>query len=323
MIALQYSGNGEPAEVVAPVETPVPEPRAGEVRLRLVRSPIHNHDLATIRGSYGVKPKLPAVGGTEMLGIVDKLGDGAKANVGGHVAAMVTGAWSEYAIARAAGLVPIPDGIPDDVAAQLLAMPLSAVVLFDTLNVKPGDWIVQNAAAGAVGRILCRLAQNAGVNVISLVRRASAVDELKKYGARHVVVTDDDEWPARVRETAGGAPIARVVDSVCDASSFYLNRLLGKFGEHVIFGALGGVALKLDPGPLIFNESIVRGFWMSPWMERASDADRMKAMMTVFGLLQKGELPLPVASVHHLSDAKAALAAAETPGRPGKVLFKA
>ena len=323
MIALQYLQYGDPADVVTPADVAKPEPKPGEVRLRMRCSPIHNHDLATVRGLYGVKPPLPAIGGTELVGTVDSLGDGVTTlKVGQRVAGMVPAAWAEYSVAPAAMLAPIPDAIEDGAAAQLLAMPLSALVLVDELHLKSGDWIVQNAAGGAVGRIVSVLAQKAGINVINLVRRASAVDDVKKYGAKHVVDTSDENWADRVAEIAGSAPIARVVDSVCDAQSTVLNRMLGRKGEHVVFGALGGSALKVDPGALIFGETIVRGFWMVAWMQNATQEQRTNATMRVFALAMSGELPLPIAGTYPLSEAKAALAAAERPGRPGKVLFK-
>jgi NADPH:quinone reductase len=322
MIAIQYSQTGHPVEVCAPSEVAKPEPKAGEVRLKLLLSPIHNHDLAIVRGTYGVKPPLPAVGGTELVATVDALGDGVThLKVGQRVAGMVGSAWAEYSVAPAALLAPIPDGIEDGAAAQLLAMPLSALVLFDELHVKAGDWIVQNASNGAVGRILNSIAQKAGVNVINLVRRQDAAEDVKRYGAKHTVITTEEAWADRVKEITAGAPIARIVDSVCDAQSTTLNRMLGKYGEHVIFGALGGSALKLDPGALIFGETIVRGFWMSAWMQRATPEQRTAATMRVFGLALSGELPLPVSATFSLKDARAALAAAEEPGRPGKVML--
>jgi NADPH:quinone reductase-like Zn-dependent oxidoreductase len=310
MRALQYHSFGEPADVVRCDEVAEPEPGQGEVRLRVLLSPIHNHDLATIRGTYGVKPSLPAIGGTEVLGLVD----------GRRVAAFARGAWGEYAIARADSLLPIPDAVPDDVAAQLIAMPLSAIVLLDELHVAAGDWIVQNAANGTVGRTLMRIAQKAGVNVVNLVRRDSSAQELRSYGAQHVVVQDGN-WADRVREIAGKAPVARVVDSVCDDKSIALNRLLGPGGEHVIFGALAASPLILDPGAIIFGQTTVRGFWMSAWMIHASEAARRAAIGKCLTLAAAGELPLAVAAVHPLSESSAALKEAEIPGRPGKVLF--
>lgn len=322
MIALQFSRYGDPIEVVQPQEIPDPAPGDGEVVLRVVRSPIHNHDLATIRGTYGVKPPLPATGGTEVLGIVEDVGPGVTGVARGQrVAAMVQGGWAQRVKASAGALVPLPDAIGDDAGAQILAMPLSAVVLFDDLAVQPGDWIVQNAANGAVGRILMRLAQRRGVGIVNLVRRQSAADELTALGAEHVVLTDDPQWPRHVADATRGEPIARVVDSVCDAQSLLLNRLLAPKGEHIVFGALASRPLSLDPGALIFGQTVVRGFWVYAWMPRASQEQRAAAMQQVLALATSGELPLAVASTHALSEAKQALEAAQTSGRPGKVLF--
>jgi NADPH2:quinone reductase len=322
VIALQYARFGEPADVIGPTEIPKPEPAVGTARLKLVRSPIHNHDLMIARGLYGVKPPLPAVAGSEMLGIVDALGDGvAHLKSGQRVATMATGAWAEYVIVPANGCIPIPDGLADDVACQLLAMPLSALVLLDELRVEPGAWIVQNAAGGAVGKTVLTIAQSRGINIINLVRRESAAVVLRALGAKHIVVTDDAGWPQRVREIAGEEPIARVVDSVCDDTSLPLQRLLGKFGEYVIFGALGAAPLRLDPGTFIFNEIIARGFWMTAWMARATGEQRDAALGSVLALAGDGKLPLPVAGVHPLSEAKSAIEEAQRPGRLGKVLF--
>jgi len=323
MKALQYARNGDPAEVVALVDLPAPEPAPGTVRLRLVRSSIHNHDLMTIRGQYGVKPPLPAVGGSEMLGRVDALGEGVDhLTVGQRVATITMGAWAELVVAPVNACVPMPDAFADDVAVQLLAMPMSALVLLDELHVEPGAWIVQNAAAGAVGKILMKLAQARGINVVNLVRSRASADGLIALGAKHVIVTNGEEWPRQVRELSGGG-VARVVDSVCDRTAVTLQDLLGKHGEYVIFGALGAEAPRFDPGVFIFNEVVLRGFWMTAWMARADDAARMSALKRIFELAAAGELPLPVGGVYAFADVAAALAEAQRPGRTGKILFRA
>jgi len=76
MRALIHPAFGEPEQVLRVEDRPVPEPGAGQVRLRVVLSPIHNHDLWTVRGTYGFKPELPAPSGTEALGVVDAVGAG-------------------------------------------------------------------------------------------------------------------------------------------------------------------------------------------------------------------------------------------------------
>ena len=323
MQALMHETFGEPADVLHAANVPKPEPKAGEVLLRMLRSPIHNHDLATIRGVYGYKPTLPAIAGTELCGVVEALGPGvSQPAVGTRVAYVArNSAWAEYVVAHAAGCAPIPEGISDDVAAQLLAMPLSAFVLFRDLNVEKGSWIAQNAAAGAVGRILMSLAQAVGVNIVNFVRRESAADDLRSSGAHHVVVTEEDGWQAKARALTDGKGFSRIVDSVAGPGTLDLQRLLAPHGQIVIFGGLSGAAVKLDPSLMISLECSVRGFWMTSWMQRASDEDRMGAMKAVFSAAMQGKLPLPVSGTYPLSKAAEAIAAAETPGRTGKVLF--
>ena len=65
---------GEPAEVLVPGDSPLPQPGPGQVRIKTILAPIHNHDLWTVRGQYGYKPDLPAIGGSEAVGLVDALG---------------------------------------------------------------------------------------------------------------------------------------------------------------------------------------------------------------------------------------------------------
>lgn len=322
MLKLAYSQFGNPAAVVHPAEAGVPEPGAGEVRLRMVRSPIHNHDLATIRGIYGVRPQLPATGGSELLGVVDAVGPNVSGIAqGARVACTTRGAWAQYVLAPASSLVPVPEAVPDNEAAQLISMPLSAMVLLDDLRVRAGDWIVQNAANGAVARIVDAEARSRGINVIGLVRSEETAQQLREFGAQHVVVTQGD-WPKRVREVTGGAPVVRAIDSVAGSGTLELQRLLGEGGELIVFGALSGEAMRLDPGLMIERQLIVRGFWMTALGKHPDGGARLaKAMQRVVELAARRELPLAVAGEYALTDVRDALIAAESPGRNGKVLL--
>ena len=183
---------GRPSEVLSLAERPLPEPAAGQVRVRMRMSPIHNHDLAIIRGAYGYKPPLPAVPGTEAVGIVEALGAGVTQPALGQriVVAGASATWAECFLANAAKLVPLPDGIPDETACQLIAMPLSAMLLLEDLQIGAGEWMVQNTANGAVGKTLAGLAKARGVNVVNLVRRDAGVQELAALGIGNAVSTD-------------------------------------------------------------------------------------------------------------------------------------
>ena len=102
---------------------------------------------------------------------------------------MGLGTWAEFFLASAATALPVPPGMPDASACQLLAMPLSAYLLLEDLELKPGDWMIQNAANGAVGRLVHRLARKREVNVINLVRRQETATALGVSGPTVILDT--------------------------------------------------------------------------------------------------------------------------------------
>ncbi|WP_345784552.1 alcohol dehydrogenase catalytic domain-containing protein, partial [Stenotrophomonas sp.] len=74
MRAALHDTFGDPTVVLHGGDAATPQPGKGEVRIRTVLAPIHNHDLWTVRGQYGYKPTLPAIGGSEATGVIDALG---------------------------------------------------------------------------------------------------------------------------------------------------------------------------------------------------------------------------------------------------------
>lgn len=207
---------GNPSAVLEIADGPIPEPGAGQVRIRMTLAAIHNHDLLTVSGDYGYRPELPAVAGSEATGTIDALGE----NVNGFkldqriAVSGVRGAWAEYFLAPAASLVPLPDVIADETAAQLISMPLSALVLLEFLGVREGQWLIQNAATGAVAKVLAMIASQRGINVVNIVRRHEAVAELEALGIANAVSSSDAGWKDAVRSMTGGAPIVAAVDGV-------------------------------------------------------------------------------------------------------------
>lgn len=74
MRTASYNSYGKPSDVLSIVDNPIPEPAPNEVRVKTILASIHNHDLVTIRGQYGDKPDLPAIAGSEALGVIDAIG---------------------------------------------------------------------------------------------------------------------------------------------------------------------------------------------------------------------------------------------------------
>lgn len=324
MRALIHSTFGTPEDVLEVQERPVPEPGPGQVRLRIVLSPIHNHDLWTVRGTYGFKPELPAASGTEALGIVDAVGEGVEhLTVGQRVATGGTfGAWAEYILANAAGLVPVPDSLPDESAAQLVSMPFSTMTLLQFLNVDEGDWIVQNAANGAVGRMLAQLGAARGINVLGLVRRSAGIEELRAQDIANVIATDQDDWKEQAAALIGGARVVAGVDSVGGASAGDVLSLLSEGGTLVAFGAMDSPTMEIASSDVIFKQATVKGFWGSKVIPALDPADRKALFGELFQRIADGTLTLPVAGVFDAADIADAVRASGTPGRVGKVLLK-
>ncbi|WP_454119236.1 zinc-binding dehydrogenase [Microbacterium lacticum] len=324
MRALIHDTFGDPAEVLHVADVETPEPGPGEVRVRTVLASIHNHDLWTIRGTYGFKPELPARSGTEAVGVVDAVGEGVTTLQPGQrvVTGGTFGVWAEYFVAPAAALVPVPDGIDDEAAAQLISMPFSALSLLEYLDVAPGQWIAQNAANGAVGRLVAQFAAARGVHVLGLVRRAEGIAELAEAGISGVVATDDDAWRDRVIEITGGAPIIAGVDSVGGSASDDVLSLLADDGTLVVFGAMASPTMSLSSGSVIFRQVTVKGFWGSK-VSRAMDASARAALIgEVIRGVGDGSVTLPVAAVHSFDEASLAVRANFEPGRVGKLLLR-
>ncbi|MDJ0348358.1 zinc-binding dehydrogenase [Cryobacterium sp. PH29-G1] len=325
MRALVHHEFGDPRVVLRVEERPLPQPGPGQVRVRMLLSAIHNHDLWTIRGTYGFKPDLPALAGTEAVGIVDALGNGVdQLKVGQRVATGGTfGVWAEYFVADAAGLIPVPDALTDESAAQLVSMPFSAISLLHSLNLHEGDWLIQNAANGAVGRMVAQLGAARGINVVGLVRRTAGVEELRAQGVERVVATDTDDWRGKVAEITGGAPIHVGIDSVGGTSAGDVLATLATNGTLVVFGAMASPTLQLASGDVIFKQATVRGFWGSVVSREMPANLKGQLFQELMGRVLDGTLTLPVAATLNLDDISTAVTASDTAGRVGKVLLRA
>lgn len=321
MKSATYSEFGTPEKVLQTREVDRPQPGPGEVLVKMVLSPVHNHDLMTIAGQYGFKPELPAVPGTEAVGVVEALGEGVThLKVGQRVAGGGDKTWAEYYLGNAARLVPVPDSVSDETACQLVSMPLSSKMLLDTLEVKSGDWIAINAANGAVGKLLTQYAAEKGVKVLGLVRRDAAVEEMAALGFKDVVATETDGWQDKVKSITGGAPIIRGIESLGGDGAEQLSRILADGAQLISFGAMTGRPLKIPAGELLFRNITVKGFW------GAKPPVKPERIGVLLGELvadaESGKLVLEIEAAYSIDDVAKAAAASGEPGRKGKIAIR-
>jgi len=324
MRSATYDHFGKPTEVLSLGDSPVPEPKANEVRVKTVLASIHNHDLLTIRGKYGFKPEMPAIAGSEAVGVVDAVGSDVKdLKVGQRVAAAsVQATWAEYFVASEDMVFAIPESLDDEMAAQLIAMPLSALMLLEFLEVESGQWIIHNAANGAVGKSLAMLAAARGVKTVNVVRSTDAIKELEEIGAENNVNTDDEDWKEQVKSILGEDKISAAVDSVGGENSGDLLSLLGHGGTFAVFGAMSGKPMVLNPTHVIFKQAILKGFWGSKLSQEMSVENKQRLVDELVERAVDGKLQLPVEAIFDLADITKAVDGKLQSGKNGKVLLK-
>jgi len=325
MKAVVHDAFGEPQDVLEVREVPWPKPDAGEVRVRTLLSPIHNHDLWTVRGQYGYKPALPgAVGGSEAAGVIDGVGEGVDEGLIGQRVAVagVHGTWAEQFIAPATGIVPLPERISDEMGAQLIAMPFSAISLLDILKADKGDWMIQTAANGAVGRVMTVLAKARSIHLLNLVRREEPATELQSAGTANVLSTSAKDWKDQARALIGKGRVVSAIDSVGGNIAADLVDLLAPDGELVVFGTATGAPMPLSSGALILKQITIKGFWGSRVSAEMNPAKRIGLITELLTLAAQGALALETGGTFALEQAKDAVEASLTPGRTGKIMLR-
>jgi NADPH:quinone reductase-like Zn-dependent oxidoreductase len=305
MRAFQISSYGDPLDVLELVDIPEPGvPGAGEVLIDVELAPLNLHDLLFIRGYFG-GPPAPTVVGNEGFGRVAAIGpDVTNVKVGDHVLTPVLGlTWRARMIAAAQGLFPLPDGDRLQLA-QLGSNPsTAALILSEYADLKPGDWVVQNAGNSGVGRSLSAIAKLRGIRTISFVRRPELIDELKAAGA-DVVLLDE---PAAVEEAVrliGKGSVRLAVDAVGDYATATLVQLLSDRGVLVSYSAATGRPMAINALTLIGKHLTVKGFFLGDFDYLSKI---LPAQIEAAPLVASGALRVPVAAVYPMPKIKEAI----------------
>jgi NADPH:quinone reductase len=318
---------GPPAEVLrVEDDVPAPEPKRGEVLVRMLASPINPSDLMYSAGKYGMKPRLPATPGFEGVGIVEAHGGGVLGwlRKGKRVAVIYDriGTWSEYTVTKARQVVPVPDDLPDEQAATFFVNPATAIIMIrQVLRVGRGEWLLQSAAGGELGKMVIRLGRKDGFRTLNVVRRREQVDELKKLGADEVIVDSDGPLPEQVARISSGA-VRHALDPVGGATGSAVIASLAPGGRCLLYGSLTDEPVSIHPRLAIGNGIRVEGFWLGPWMRQQGVLTMLKLFRQVRALMREGVLQSTIAATYPLEEIRKAVENAAAPGKGGKVVLK-
>src|SRR5437762_7612503 len=319
-----YERHGNPPDVLRVESQPWPAPAPDEVVVKMRAAPINPADLNQIEGKYPVRPELPAIPGFEGAGVVVEIGADVKSVMNGALVIVPhnIGTWRAAIAVKAGELVIIPAGIEPVDAAMLKINPLTAWRLLDDyVDLKKGDWLIQNAANSAAGRAVIQIARELGYKTVNVVRRMELIDELRAEGG-DVVLVDGEDLREKVKSATGDAPIRLGLNAVGGDSALRLANCLAPGSTLVTFGAMSLQPLKIPNGLLIFKDLRFRGIWINKWYDNATVAQRMETFQRLFQMAKRGLLQTKVEKAYPLSEAKTAVAHAARGQRSGKIIFE-
>ena len=327
MKAIRFEQFGEPSEVLRVAEVPVPEPGKGEVRVRMIASPINPSDLLTVQGRYGVLPELPSTPGYEGVGVVDKAGPGliGKLLVGRRVAVLnQAGAnWGEYVTLPAIRAVPVSADLPDAQVASFFINPATVLAMArHVLKVPKGGWLLQSAAGSTLGRMMIKLGRHDGFKTLNVVRRREAMAELKALGGDAVICSADGPIDEQVRAVVGGDGVSYAVDPVGGETGTGVFNSLATGGRMLVYGTLEEDPLRVDPRKMIAGRRVVEGFYLGHWAADRSKVKMLLLFREIAGLIREDVLATELGREYPLEAIGDAVRDAQSVGRHGKVLLR-
>jgi NADPH2:quinone reductase len=297
MRAVQIEEFGGP-EVLEVADIPKPEPKDGEVLIKVEAAGMNFADTHQRENSYLSKFELPLVLGGEVAGTTE---DGKRV-----VALIASGGYAEYAVAPEANVVPLPDGVEPGDALALLIQGLTAWHLYRTQGrVAEGETVVVIAGAGGVGNIAVQLGKSMGAGRVI----ATASTEEKRQlcldlGAAAAVDPETDNLTEALIEANGGERVDVVFEMAGGRVFDQAFEALAPFGRMVAYGIAGREPNTVETGRLMRKSRSVIGFWLMHCIGRREMME--EPLQDLFGRVARGELRPQVGGTYPLSEVRKA-----------------
>jgi NADPH2:quinone reductase len=313
----QYGG----PEVLKSDQIPVPEPKAGEARVKIEAIGVNYIDIYQRTGLYQLP--LPFTLGREAAGIVDAVGpDVTDVKAGERVAyAMEPGAYAEYAVVPAWKLVPLPAKLDSRSAAATMLQGMTAHYLtHSTYPLKQGDTALVHAAAGGVGLLLIQIAKQLGARVLGTVSTEEKAQLAREAGADEVILYSGVDFAVEVKRLTQGAGVHVVYDSVGQTTFEKSLDCLRPRGYLALFGQSSGPVPDFDLGKLAAKGSlfVTRPTLLHYMSDRHELLERANDL---FNWIAAGQLKLRIDKSFSLSEVAEAHRQLEGRKTTGKVLL--
>lgn len=258
---------GDPLDVLAIEEVPVPEPGPGQVLVRVGACAINFPDALYARGQYQERPELPFTPGLEVAGVVEAVGEGVHSvHPGQRVAAMPAKPWgglADGALAAEASVFPVPDTM-DDISASCLIITYQTgwFGLFHRARLQAGETVLVHAGAGGVGSAAIQLAKSAEATVIATAGGPEKAAICRQLGADHAIDYLSDDFVAAVKDLTGGRGVDVVYDPVGGDTFDRSRKVIGWEGRLVVVGFTSGRIAEVPTNHVLLkNYAVVGVHW--------------------------------------------------------------
>ncbi|GHF33418.1 NADPH2:quinone reductase [Deinococcus metalli] len=312
-----------PPDVMELRDVPVPVPGPGEVRIEVEAVGINFADVLAVAGEYLTRTKVPYTPGMEFAGIVESVGEGVSGvQVGQRVAALGgSGALAKYAVVNAAGLIPVPQSLS---GAQAAAFPVSYFTAYHGLKTlghgRSGEWVLVQAAAGALGTASIQLAKAMGMHVVAMASTEDKLRIARDLGADVTLLQDDEERVQKVRDAAGGQGVPLILEVVGGRRFQESLDMAASRGRIIVIGNASREQANLRPVELMKRNLTVTGLWLTSLMfDRAATAEAAQALT---GLVGSGQVTPQVGPTYALADSARAFQDLLDRKTTGKVIIE-
>jgi NADPH2:quinone reductase len=243
----------------------MPEPRAGQVRVRNRAAALNFFDILLIQGKYQVKPPFPFTPGSEISGEIDAIGEGVTGWQPGDRVLGLSGeaGFSEQTVLDASKIFRIPSGMQ---WAQAAALPIvyhtSYFALKDRAQLRAGEWLLVHAGASGVGMSAIQLGRAFGARVIATAGSPAKLEFARRQGAEHVLDYRDNQWVDQVKQITGDRGADVIYDPVGGDIFDLSSKCIAPAGRLLVIGfASGRIPSIAANRVLLKNMSVVGAFW--------------------------------------------------------------
>jgi NADPH:quinone reductase len=321
MKAIRIHKFGPTEDVLQYEDVPTPEPKAGEILIKVEAASLNRADLGLRKGTYRISADaLPLIPGREFAGTVEALGVGVNEyRVGQRVVGYPSlGGYAEYAVAKTSEVRPIPDGVTSAQAAAIPTVCLTAWFgLLTDGNLKAGEWLLVQGGSSGVGNAAIQMARHLDARVIATSGSEEKCRRLRQLGADVTIdASQTDFLPEvlRVTNTRGVDVVLEMIGGEVFQKSL---QALAPGGRLVsIGGAFGAIP---DPLPTLSDERKATRFSITNYFK--AKPEDFKQLDEILKLVQEKKLQVVIGKSFPLSETRAAQRYLEGREHFGKVIL--